>query len=304
MKVPGSQVTVHIAQRAVRSSWFTVQRISLSIMRAVGMLLLMGFFVVLNSCGDTNNAEKKDSVADSAGMTDENATREIQTDSGKLIITHLQGTEIDDVVMMDAAGNIAARGYMFNNRLTGAWLKYDVNGNVITAMHYSEGVPKYALDANDFKTERVEYKEMGISFAVPVNWDTIAPFNPKSFVSYEKEVIEAGLIMKPNINIAKGSLETGQTLESLAAQQLDLLHQTVGRVELVDEAFFTIDSCKAFRRYGMYYTEDNKVGFLDAIIIKGNDVYVISCAAQNREQGEFLKYQAVFENVVLSMQFP
>ncbi len=88
----------------------------------------------------------------------------------------------------------------------------------------------------------------------------------------------------------------------MAAEQLNMLHQTVGRVELVDESNLTIDSCKAFRRYGMYYTENNKVGFLDAIIVNGSDVYVISCAAQNREQGEFLKYQSVFENLVMSIQ--
>ena len=244
-----------------------------------------------------------DSTKDSIPTAvDASSTREMQTDSGKLIITHISGREIDDVVLMDANGKLLARGYMSGNQITGAWLKYDESGNVKTAFHYSDGLPKYALDPADFKTERVTYPEMGISFAIPLNWDTISPFNPKGFVSYEKEISESGLLMRPNVNIAKGQLEAGQTLESMAAEQLNMLHQSVGRVELVDESYLTVDSCKAFRRYGMYYTADNKVGFLDAIIISGNNVYVISCAAQNREQGEFLKYQAVFENLVMSVQ--
>lgn len=300
-------MSVHSSQCAVRSSRFAVSGSQFSVRSSGAIRTLTTLFIVgcvsllMNSCGsDATDQGKVDSAADTA--TDVSGVREIQTDTGKLIITHVAGREIDDVVLLDANGNISARGYMFDNRLSGAWLKYDAGGNVITAVHYSEGVPKYSLDANDFKTERVEMKEMGISFAVPVNWDTVSPFNPKTFVSYEKEVNAEGIMMNPNINIAKGSLEAGQTLETMAAEQLNMLHQTVGRVELVDESYITIDSCKAFRRYGMYYTEDNKVGFLDAIIVNGNDIYVISCAAQNREQGEFLKYQSVFENLVMSIQ--
>lgn len=267
-----------------------------------------GWFVVVCSlfcsCGETENATEMDSVKDSAAV-DVTVTREVETDSGKLIITHLQGREIDDVVLMDASGKISGRGTMYNNRMSGAWLKYDANGNVITAVHYSEGVPKWALDADDFKTKRVEYKEMGISLAVPVKWDTVSPFNPKTFVSYEKELKEEGVMINPNINISKGTLDPGQTLEMLAQMQLDMRHSVYPRVEPVDESHITVDSSKGFMRYGMYITEDgsNQIGFLDAIIIHDNDVYVISCAAQNREQGEFLKYQAVFENVVMSIQF-
>lgn len=258
--------------------------------------------LLISGCSNSETTiDHKDSVPDSAAVT-ALGTHEIQTDSGKLVITHVEGRDVDDVVLLDGSGKLLARGSMYQNKVTGAWLKYDTNGNVVTAVQYSDGQAKYQLDADDFKTKRVEYKEMGISFAVPVNWDTIAPFNPKTLVSYEKEVNDPKVAMKPNINISKGVLDAGQTLESLAKQDMDMLHEAVGRVETVDEAYLTIDSCKAFRRYGMYYTDDNKVGFLDAIIIHGNSVYVISCAAQNREQGEFLRYQAVFENLVMSVQ--
>lgn len=266
------------------------------------MICTLAIATFLFSCGNDESAtSKKDSTSDSTTVIT-TGTHEVETDSGRLVITHVEGSEADDVVLLDASGKLLARGHMFQNKVTGAWLNYDANGNVVSAVQYSNGSVKYQLDANDFKTKRVGYKEMGISFAIPVNWDTISPFNPKTLISYEKEISEPGVAMKPNINISKGTLDAGQTLDVLAKQDLDMLHEAVGRVEIVDEAYLSIDSCKAFRRYGMYYTEDNKVGFLDAIIIHGNDVYVISCAAQNREQGEFLKYQAVFENLVMSVQ--
>lgn len=264
-------------------------------------ILLLASAVLFSSCGSGDGHSNNDpSAADTTGEI--TSVREIQTDSGKLVLTHHGNDPIEDAILMDGSGKIIARGKFLNNAPAGAWLRYDSDGNVISAVHYSDGQPKYILDQNDFKTERVSMPEMGISFVMPLQWDTVSPFNPKTFVSYEKNISEPGLIMKPNINIAKGTLEPGQTLEQLAADQLNMLHQTVGRVELVDESYLMIDSCRTFQRYGMYYTENNKVGFLDAIVVSGNNLYVISCAAQNREQGEFLKYQAVFENLVKSIE--
>lgn len=273
----------------VPSSKFTV--------RSVLFVLTLMFA----SCGDDKpaNEAKVDSGSDT--LSQPSFVKEVQTDSGKLIITHTEGQDLDDVVLLDANGKLKARGHFYLNQPNGAWLKYDAEGNVVSAVQFAEGTAKYNLDAEDFRTERVAIKEMGISFVKPLKWDTVLPYNPNSFVSFEKNIDEAGLIMKPNINISKGTLDAGQTLESLAADMLNMLHSNVGRVELVDEAYLTIDSCRSFRRYGMYYTDDNKVGFLDAIIVKGNTIWVFSCAAQNREQGEFLKYQQVFESLVLSV---
>lgn len=274
-------------------------------MRSSLLTITLFSVVFFISCGeDTPPAEqKKDSTVPGTDTISNTVTvREVQTDSGKLVITHRDGQEVEDVVLMSAEGKILARGQFFNNRPSGAWLKYDTQGNVATAVRFSDGVAMNNLDVDDFKTERVEMKEMGISFVKPQQWDTVHPYNAATFVSYEKPIADQDVKMKPNINISKGILEPGQTVESLAADMLNLLHSQVGRVELIDEAYLTIDSCKSFRRYGMYYTEENKVGFLDAIIVSGGNVYVISCAAQNNTEGEFLNYQAVFEGLVMSVE--
>lgn len=286
----------------------TTLRTWFSFLSSAARRQVLSLCVVLSTifiaCGDdsapVDEPNTDSNVVDT--ISNVSTTREVQTDSGKLVITHRDGMDLEDVILLDANGQIKARGQFYNNQPAGAWLKYGADGNVVTAVQFSEGIAQYNLDAEDFSTERVEMAQMGISFVKPVKWDTVSPYNPLTFVSYEKDVNEAGVIMKPNINISKGTLEAGQTLESLAAQMLNMLHQQVGRVELVDESYLTIDSCSSFRRYGMYYTEDNKIGFLDAIILKGSTIWVISCAAQNKEQGEFLKYQAVFENLVLSVE--
>lgn len=259
--------------------------------------------IALFSCGEDDapvEDEKTDSVVVDT-ISSAATTREVQTDSGKLIITSRAGQELDDAVLLDANGKIIGKGQLYNNTPSGAWLKYDANGNVVSAVHFA-GDATYQLDETDFKTERVTLDKMGISFVKPISWDTVSPFNPLTFASYEKNISDAGLFMKPNINISKGTLEAGQTLESLSADMMNMRHNSSGRVDVVDEVYLTIDSCKAFRRYGKYSTEEGTVGFLDALVVKGTTLYVISCAAQNNQQGEFLKYQAVFETLVLSIQ--
>jgi len=257
--------------------------------------------IAATSCSDSKSENEK---SDSSNQVQTPATsiKEIQTDSGKLVVTHVEGLELDSAVLYNVSGRITARGFFYNNQPSGAWIRFDEAGKIISATHYSEGTPKYNLDAGDFKTKRVSFQEMGISAEIPEQWQAIETPNAGSLISYEKTVADKEIKMMPNFNIAKGKLESGQTLKSLAADQLNMLHDAVGRVELVDESFLTIDSCSAFRRYGMYYTEDNKIGFLDAIIVKGDKIWVISCAAQNREQGEFLKYQSVFENMMMSIE--
>lgn len=266
-----------------------------------GLCVVIASFLL--SCGE-DNASGSEAKADS-GYVDTIANtatvREVQTDSGKLIITSRAGQELDDAVLLDAGGKIIGKGHLFQNKPSGAWLKYDADGNVISAVHFA-GDTIYQLDETDFKTERVHLEKMGISFIKPASWDTVSPFNPVSFASYEKNIKDAGLFIRPNINISKGLLETGQTLESLAADMMNMRHNSSPRVDVVDEVYLTIDSCKAFRRFGMYYTEEGTVGFLDAIVVKGTTLYVISCAAQNSTKGEFLKYQSVFETLVLSLQ--
>ncbi|HTF05766.1 MAG TPA: hypothetical protein VK826_17180 [Bacteroidia bacterium] len=257
------------------------------------------FVITAVSC---SNGEPDDLKNDSS-LTDSMSVVEIETDSGKLVITKIVGQDLDAAVLYGKDGKIAGRGFLFNGRPSGAWIHYDANGNIIKAEHYSDGVVKYNLDVTDFQTVRMNFKEMGISLAVPAKWKAIETPNPANLISYEKEVTEEGILIMPNFNLACGKIEPGQTLEILAEQQMNMLHEVVGRVETVDESYVTVDSCRAFLRYGKYYTENNMVGFLDAIIIKGDKVWVISCAAQNREQAEFLKYQSVFENLVMSIQF-
>ncbi len=226
----------------------------------------------------------------------------IQTDSGRLEIENTNGLEERKATLYDKNGKVLQTGMFLDNKAAGAWIKYDAFGNVISAEHYSAGKPIHELDKTDFSFRTWENKQFGAKFSVPKNWREIPSPNPATIASFEKEVKDSSTRMKPNFNVARAQLQPGDNLDKLAMMQIQLLHENMERVEVVEESYLTIDSCKAFRRFGKYYSDNVNVGFLDVIIVSGNTAWLFSCASENNEQGDFLKYQGLFQEIVESFQ--
>ncbi|GAB4137007.1 MAG: hypothetical protein Fur0041_11680 [Bacteroidia bacterium] len=265
-----------------------------------GALLLS---LLMVSCADDHQEQKKDSVVPNetavAGQLPVKTV--IETDSGKLEVFQLNGVNDGAAVLYGKDGKKIAEGTFAGGKKTGAWLRYDNNGKVIAAEHLSGDQVLHVLDVNDFDFIRYTNKEMGISFEVPRAWKELKSPNNALVASFEKPVNDKDVLLKPGFNLAKGKLQPGDNLKKLSDMHMQMLHNEMGRVELVDEENFTVDSCVAFRRYGMYYTKTSKAGFLNAIIIKGENVYVFDAVAQNKTQGEFLKYQSVFQHIAESL---
>lgn len=250
-------------------------------------------FALLSSCsGDEkgNNAN-----ADSLKNDSSPKTTVLQTDSGKIMID-----ASGNAVQFDANGKIKGRGHFDGNQPSGAWLRYDENGNIISAQHFSsDGTPTKQLDKNDFEFRIWESKSIGARLTIPKNWEELSSPNPDLLASFSKKVDDDSVKIKPNINIVKAQLKPGDNLAKLAEMQMNLMHQNFPRVSPpVAEEYFTVDSCQAFRRYGMYDTPENRAGYLNAIIISGNTAWFISCEAQNKANSEFLLYQGVFHEIV------
>jgi hypothetical protein len=242
-----------------------------------------------SSSSDNSNSKTIDTVAS-----------EVKTDTGTFKIGFSNGTNEAKATLVDANGKIKAKGMFINNKLAGAWVRYDENGNVIGAEHYSDGKPLHTLDKNDFIFRNWENQQLGFKILVPEKWVELKSPNSALLASFEKNVTDTAVHAKPNFNVARAKLDSGQTLEKLGQQQIEMYHQSFGRIDIVEKSNVTIDSCTAFRWYGMYQTETNKIGFLNVIIVSGNDAWLFSCEAQNREDGEFLKYQGVFQQIVES----
>ena len=182
-------------------------------------------------------------------------------------------------------------------------MQYNREGKIVAAWQYSKGKILHQLDAADFETKPLHLHQMGIVVKVPTKWFVPESKNPWTLVTVEKRGKNDTSLFVPSINISKGEIETGETLDQLADEQLKLLHSSVGRVETIDTSYFNIDGNCGFKRYGMYSNPAGQTGFLDAIIVRGLNVYVISCTAPNTYQGEFLKYQEVFETAIGSIHF-
>jgi hypothetical protein len=48
------------------------------------------------------------------------------------------------------------------------------------------------------------------------------------------------------------------------------MYQNMERVDIVEEGYFMVDSCRGFRRYGMHNAGDQNIGFLNVIITPRN----------------------------------
>lgn len=259
--------------------------------------------LAFSSCSSSEEPKEENKVDSSASVIAPAAIKTtLQTDSGKYEIETIPGNSEAKAVLLDANGKIIARGLMLDGKPSGAWVKYDANGNIISAEHYSQGKPLHPLDVNDFNFRTWENQKLGVRLNIPKNWKELPSDNPALIASFEKENKDTAIHIKANFNLVRAKLAPTDNLEKLEQMQIDMMHQNFGRVEIVEEKNFIVDSCSAFRRYGMYYVDNNKVGFLNVIIVHGTDAWLFSCEAQNKQDGEFLKYQGVFQQIVESFQ--
>lgn len=264
-------------------------------------LSLLAIIIAFPSCSSDNSPKTfSDSFNPNAVME----KKVIQTDSGKIEIEMVQGSNEGKAILYSEQGKVLQKGMYVNNQPAGAWIKYDAAGNVISAEHFSKGKPLLQLDKNDFNFREWDNQKIGLKFKVPKDWKEIPSPNPALLVSFEKRNIDSTHVhVKPNFSIVRATLQRGEDLQSLAKMQMDLMHKNYDRVEPpIDENNIVVDSCLAFRRYGMYSSGNQQVGYLNVIIVQGINVWFFSCEAQNNEQAEFLKYQGVFEEILESIQ--
>jgi hypothetical protein len=251
------------------------------------------------SCGSEEN--KKNASDSTANAKAETSVRTVTTDSGKLEIKAIAGLKESDAILYSENGKIAQQGKFFDNKPAGAWIKYDQSGNVISAYHYSKGKPSQQLDPQDFNFTTVTKPGFGATFSVPKNWPETPTPDPAHLIVFSKDIKDPSTL-SPNFNFRHEKLHPGDSLQSLANMQIQVLHENVNRVDIVSQDLFVVDGCNAIRTYGMFSEESGAVGFLSAIIISGDDVWLLSCEASNNKPEEFLKYQGVFQAILESFK--
>ncbi|MGL4597931.1 MAG: toxin-antitoxin system YwqK family antitoxin, partial [Bacteroidia bacterium] len=226
----------------------------------------------------------------------------VETDSGRIEYTMQNGQRDGWAVQYSKDGKIKTVAMYDNDAQSGVLKRYDDQGNLIEAKHYSNGKELFDLELADFDFAAFEDTAIGLSIMIPKTWTTLPSPNRKLMASFQKPIDSTQVALRPNINIVTAKLKKGETVDVLANMSFEMMEKELGPVNKIYEERFRQDGCEAFKRYGMYKTEACLVGFLDAIIVSGDDVWFISCAAQNGENSEFLKYQAVFDEIISSFK--
>lgn len=258
---------------------------------------LLSAFVAFAACSPKNSGDKTN-----AGDSVVAKPVVFKTDSGQLEVPVINGKKNGKAELKNAAGKVIGTGYFVNDVQAGVWKRFDDAGKLISVNQFSSGKAVRTLDVTDFETRKFENAAMNIRLRIPKYWKEVTSPNPNLMAIFEKEASDTTTSQAPSVNVVKAVLGQNETLEKLAADQLQLMHQGVDRVEVIDEQFFNLKQAHGFRRYGMYTIEKMTVGYMNAILISGEDVYVFSCVADNSKPGDFLAYQAVFDELVESFE--
>jgi hypothetical protein len=253
---------------------------------------------LLAACSPKDNADQKKAEDSIAALKPEF----FQTDSGRLEVPVRDGKKNGAAVLRNAAGVVVGSGLFVNDIQAGVWKRFDTSGKLIAVNQFSAGKAVRTLDITDFEKRKFENAAMNIRLSIPKLWTEVESPNPALMAVFEKKTTDSTVVQPPAVNVVKAVLGKNETLEKLAADHLNLLHQSINRVEVIDEQYFTLKKTTGFRRYGMYNVDNLNVGFMNAILINGNDVYVFNCVADNSKPGDFLAYQAVFDELVESFE--
>lgn len=254
--------------------------------------------LLLAACSSKDNADKQKAEDSVAALK----PKFFQTDSGRLEVPVRDGKKNGIAVLRNAAGIVVGSGLFVNDVQAGVWKRFDASGKLISVNQFSSGKAVRTLDITDFEKRKFENAAMNIRLSIPKLWTEVESPNPALMAIFEKNINDTTVVQPPAVNVVKAVLGKNETLEKLAADQLNLLHQAINRVEVIDEQYFTLNKTTGFRRYGMYTIDNITVGFMNAILINGNNVYVFNCIADNSKPGDFLAYQAVFDEMVESFE--
>ncbi len=251
-----------------------------------------------NSCHSDNSIISKN---DSLSKIDSSIIS-IETDSGRLEIIHRKKTNEADFFLFSKNGKILQQGNYLENEVSGPWIKFDENGNAISAYHFSKGKAIHKLDSSDFNFVVYSSKNLGASFSYPKNWKEEFSNETSGIIAFSKTLKDKSPTTLAHFSIRHEQLQKGDNLEKLGQMQIQNLHENADRVELVNEIFYEQDSCQVLRRFGMYSDDSGTIGFLYAILLNRDNVWFLTCESPNNVAGQFLNYQGVFQEVLESFK--
>ncbi|MCU0433237.1 MAG: DcrB-related protein [Bacteroidia bacterium] len=264
---------------------------------------MLRYFLLFTLCALAACAEKQQS--DSPAKTDSAAPPQpkaevFTTDSGRLEVPVVNGEKNGKAMLYNSAGKMVGEGRYQNGKKVGIWKEYGPNGNLVAVKQFTVNGIRTLAPA-DFDMRTFENREMNIRMNVPRNWVEIPSPNPSLMAAFEKQLNDTSL-QRPAMNVVKGQLGKGETLDKIAADQLKMMHDNVDRLDVVDEQKIQIGNNNGFRRYGTYSLGELRIGFITTILVSGSDVYVFNGIADNSKPGNMLDYQAVLDEMADSFQ--
>lgn len=197
------------------------------------------------------------------------------------------------------SGKVRETGIMSKGIKNGVWKTYYENGEFKEVGQYNnKGELSFKLDEQDFIFDTLLLDSKKIKILIPKNWKTNT--SNGIVLCSSRKICHDSVDFCPNITITKEKIQNGLSFSDYIDINVELLKSQSTFVKVVKEYEFTLNGLSTYQTSYLLKSNDVDLGALTTWIDLNGVVYIISGAALNGKEGEFLKYRGLFREIALS----
>lgn len=216
---------------------------------------------------------------------------------GKIKERHqiINGIKTGFYKLYDDMENLQEEGNYLNNNKDGIIKTYK-NLELKSVSYFEENKKIYDLDRDDFIYDTVKFDMFKI--IMPKKWNTKINLNENVLLISQKKC-DSTFVFCPSFSITKET--TKLNLENYTSSALLLMSRNVDKMKLIHQNDITINGFKIILIRYIILKEGKKIGVQTGFCKISNEVFVLTGTAINEIEGEFLKYDGLFEEIILSI---
>lgn len=205
------------------------------------------------------------------------------------------GTRKGFYKLFNDAEQIIEEGSIIDNNKEGLIKTYQ-NNSLKAVTYYEKNKKVYELDKNDFIYDSLDLKLFKIMF--PISWEkSIRPQENVLLIGHKK--CDSTDMFCPSFSITNESLKT--SLIDYSSNALLLMQSKVEKMKIINKNNFTINGFDVVQVRYMILKDGVTLGLQTGFFKIDDVVYILTGTALNSNEGNFLKYDGLFEEIILSL---
>ncbi|MCA6437456.1 MAG: hypothetical protein IM600_10135 [Bacteroidetes bacterium] len=243
------------------------------------------------SCGSDNNSSNE-----SFSMIGSDSVLKITSNEKiKEMYQIKDGEKTGFYKLYNDEGGVIEEGSVIKGNKEGL-IKLYQNSVLTSVAYYEKNLKVYELDKHDFIYDSLNLKYFKICF--PKNWKT--NINPQENVLLiGRKNCDSSDVFCPVFSITKE--KTNLSLKEYSSNALSLMQSKIEKMKILNENNFTINGFNIIQVRYMILKDGQTLGLQTGFCKINDEIFVMTGTAINDKDGEFLKYDGLFEEIILSI---